>query len=402
MADSTLALSESLPDSVSGLNQDLAVLSNQDSEVSFLWDTTFSSSFPQRTHTRLPPIHEALPLLNEYFEGFNCVFPVFHQPSFLRLVAESYTRDCQDDSGWWAALNVALALAHRLRPMKVFASQEEDQLAWRYLQNALAVVTELTLRNTDLLGVQAILGMAIILQGTPNPHPASILVTTAIRLSHNLGLHKKDHNTGLTSLEMEQRNRVFWIAYILDKDFSLRLDQPPIQSDDDIGIELPSKNPEDGLGYISTLDETSSINIFRLRVHLAVIQGRIYKSLYSLQALRHSEQERIAAVQDLDRMLENWKRGIPFDFQPENIGRPLSRSSVLHLVILHLSYLNCLTMVHRVSIQNKHWTTNVLNSSKQGLSMGQSVASHQHCLEAARASVRLLQLLPQGDYAFMW
>lgn len=43
--------------------------------------------------------------------------------------------------------------------MSNLVPQEEDQKAWGYLKNALAVQTELTIRNTDLLSVQALLGM---------------------------------------------------------------------------------------------------------------------------------------------------------------------------------------------------------------------------------------------------
>jgi hypothetical protein len=36
---------------------------------------------------------------------------------------------------------------------------EEDEKAWQYLKNAMSVMVELTMRNTDLLSVQALLGI---------------------------------------------------------------------------------------------------------------------------------------------------------------------------------------------------------------------------------------------------
>jgi hypothetical protein len=57
------------------------------------------------------------------------------------------------------------------------------------------------------------------LMGTPNPQPSFFLVAAAIRLSHSLGLHKKAQMfAGMDPGEMEQRKRVFWIAYMLDKE----------------------------------------------------------------------------------------------------------------------------------------------------------------------------------------
>lgn len=119
----------------------------------------FKDIFARRVFRPLPPKQEALSLLRDYFQNFNCMFPLFHEPTFMHLVDKHYSQDPYEGSGWWASLNVALAIAHRLRVMSNLVPQEEDQKAWGYLKNALAVQTELTIRNTDLLSVQALLGM---------------------------------------------------------------------------------------------------------------------------------------------------------------------------------------------------------------------------------------------------
>ena len=119
----------------------------------------FSDIFQRRTYMPLPPYNEALSLLKDYFENFNCMFPLFHEPTFMHLVQRQYSRNPYEGSGWWASLNVALAIAHRLRVMSNLVPQEEDNKASAYLKNALGVLSELTMRNTDLLSVQALLGM---------------------------------------------------------------------------------------------------------------------------------------------------------------------------------------------------------------------------------------------------
>jgi hypothetical protein len=119
----------------------------------------FGDIFQRRVYRPLPPKSEALSLLQDYFTHFNCMFPLFHEATFMALVEKHYSRDPYEGSGWWASLNVALALAHRLRVMSNLVPQEEDLKAWGYLKNALAVLAELTIRNTDLLSIQALLGM---------------------------------------------------------------------------------------------------------------------------------------------------------------------------------------------------------------------------------------------------
>jgi hypothetical protein len=54
--------------------------------------------------------------------------------------------------------------------------------------------------------------------GTPNPQPSYFLVAAAIRLSHSIGLHKRGSGFNLNQSEVEQRKRVFWIAYMLDRE----------------------------------------------------------------------------------------------------------------------------------------------------------------------------------------
>jgi hypothetical protein len=119
----------------------------------------FSDIFARRVFKPLPPKEEALSLFKDFFENFNCVFPLFHEATFMHLVERQYSRDPYEGSGWWASINVALAISHRLRVMSNLVPHEEDKKAWLYLKNAMGVLTELTMRNTDLLSVQALLGM---------------------------------------------------------------------------------------------------------------------------------------------------------------------------------------------------------------------------------------------------
>lgn len=122
----------------------------------------FSDIFARRVFKPLPPKEEALSLFRDFFENFNCVFPLFHEATFMHLVERQYSRDPYEGSGWWASINVVLAISHRLRVMSNLVPHEEDKKAWLYLKNAMGVLTELTMRNTDLLSVQALLGMVSI------------------------------------------------------------------------------------------------------------------------------------------------------------------------------------------------------------------------------------------------
>ncbi len=368
----------------------------------------FGDIFERRIYQQLPPKHETLSLLKDYFENFNCMFPLFHQPTFMHLVDRQYSSEPYDGSGWWASLNVALAIAHRLRVMSNLVSQDEDQKAWGYLKNAMAVFTELTMRNTDLLSVQALLGMSLFLQGTPNPQPSFLLVAAAIRLSHSIGLHKRGSGFNLNPMEVEQRKRVFWIGYMLDKDLCLRSGRPPAQDDDDMNVELPSADPEDNIGNIPLSDGKGKVNLFRLMCEFATIESKVYKQLYSTAASKQSDGELLNTIGNLDRLLEEWKDSIPVEFRPEE-GREIKASHtplILHVVVLHFAYYNCLTTIHRMAVHHGYWTSRLSDFAIRGLNAQplnpRVFNSAALCVNAARASIHLIKYVPQGDYSCVW
>lgn len=140
--------------------QDMISAADVDDNKWLYWKPEiFSDIFARRVFKPLPPKEEALSLFRDFFENFNCMFPLFHEPTFMHLVERQYSRDPYEGSGWWSSMNVVLAIAHRLRVMSNLVPHEEDRKAWLYLKNAMGVLTELTMRNTDLLSVQALLGM---------------------------------------------------------------------------------------------------------------------------------------------------------------------------------------------------------------------------------------------------
>ncbi|KAH6686368.1 fungal-specific transcription factor domain-containing protein [Plectosphaerella plurivora] len=366
----------------------------------------FGDLFRRPIFVPLPSKQDALSLLRDYFENFNCMFPLFHQPTFMHLVERQYSNDPYQGSGWWASLNCALAFAYRLRVMSNLVAKEEDEKAWAHLKNAMACFSELTMRNTDLLSVQALLAMALFLQGTPNPQPTILFVAAAIRLSHTIGLHKKGTGFHLNPIEIEQRKRVFWIAYMLDKDFSLRAGRPPAQDDDDMNVELPDADPEDNIGNIPLGDGKGKMNLFRVMCEFAQIEGKVYSRLYSTKALKQSPGELLNTIGELDKELEEWKDRIPIDFRPEHEIKASHTPLILHVIMLHLTYYNCLTTMHRMSVHHGYWTSRLSNYAIQGLNTKplnpRIFSSAALCTAAARASISLLRFCPQGDVSVVW
>ncbi|KAF2805677.1 uncharacterized protein BDZ99DRAFT_395902, partial [Mytilinidion resinicola] len=362
---------------------------------------------PRHAYFRFPPKDEAVRIVAAYFNGPNNALPLFHPESFMQRFYRQYGQEqIDDDLAWWASLNVAMALALRLHAVPGLTYEEQDKRAQQYLQNALTVVSDLTLSESSLLAIQALLGIVLLLQGTPDPRPGSVLLAAAIRLSNHLGMHRKGSNRDLDTVAATQRERVFWIAALLDKDFSIRTEQPQMIDNDDVDNDLPEQSPQDGLGYVYALDSFARINYFRLRVELALIQGKAYRNLYSARASKNDANTQLSTVFELHQSLVQWKSGIDPLFWAENIATSVPKATMMQMIFLHLAYFNCLATVHRVSFQNRLWQAAVMMPPSQDGNRepeyDQWCISARRCADAARSSLQLMEILPLEEHPCIW
>ncbi|TPX06857.1 uncharacterized protein E0L32_002353 [Thyridium curvatum] len=349
------------------------------------------SSFP--TLHPLPSKSVALELIMDMFSNFNKYFHVFDEREFLQQFEEWYLDSNPGQPDWWASINAVLALGHRFRAMRTLTTAYDNKQSCGYIHNAIAVISELSLMQQSLLAIQALLCIVLIIQATPNPHPASILIATTMRLAQSMGLHRKCQDPTLTETKIEQRRRVFWAVYFLDRDISLRIGQAYSQDDDDMDVELPS-------GVVPSLGPGEPgfcpVDFFNTRIGLAVLQGQIYKLLYSVRASQQSRSQTEAVALQLNTALLYWKSSVPIDFEDTLggvISVPLSPEA-LHMLILRFTYLHCLALVDRHLPPPEHF---MAEHSPHLI-----VPSESTCVVQSRKAFRLLQIAPQGDYACVW
>ncbi|KAH7305653.1 fungal-specific transcription factor domain-containing protein [Rhexocercosporidium sp. MPI-PUGE-AT-0058] len=356
--------------------------------------------FTRKVFKGLPPKEEMSRLIHVALSGFNGAFPLFEEDFFIRKLDDLETSI--QDPGFWASLNVILALAHRFQTSFHVDKALEESEAWKYFQNALGVVNQLTLLPPSLISAQALIGMAIVIQGTPNPAPYTFLNSAAMKMAQQLDLHRsvRDQDPSLSAAEIEQRKCVFWIAYFMDKDISLRTCQPPIQDDDDMDVGLPE--------FCNTRsDSANGHNFFKMRIDLACIQGRIYKQLLSVRANKQSVAERVIAVRTLEASLQRWKASVPIEYQQDYYAMQPPPSMhemtpVLHSVILRLTYFHALNAVHRFSTPVNHWQNAMEQPIHRDPNIVHEVPAPITCIEEARKALKLLLVTPQGDFACIW
>jgi hypothetical protein len=322
----------------------------------------------------LPPLDLVLPIIQKYIQDVNSVLPLFHGETLLQLVQDTYdTEPSQRDTVPWATIHVVLALAQR----HGIATSHIIPCSNACTSKVESVLSRVVLGDTKLLNVQVLVGMVMLLVAAQDAKPALILIATAIRLAHAIGLHDQAYSAHLSAVEAEQRACVFWLAYILDKDLSMRTNQPSIQVDDDINLDLPSpavhenrteiSNTDDSTSVIPTTNETIKTNYLTTRVHLAAVQGGVYDYIYSTRSRKRTPEERARALDSVSSALEQWKASLPPEFSISHVSREIDPGMLRFLGALHCASLACATLINQAHAWSDDWMASVCEYGRYGI-----------------------------------
>jgi len=359
----------------------------------------------------LPSLEHVLPIVKVFLKSFNAVLPLFHDDTLLHLIQSFYDVPYpRRDPVEWAAINVVLALAYR----NDLVSGSNTELSIEYLNRAESVLSSIMLGDTQLLNIQVLVGMVLLLQASPDLTASLILIATTMRLAHKIGLHDRTASAHLGAVDARQRACVFWMAYILDKDLSMRSKQPSIQLDDDVDLELPSPEAfqyqvNNGCiadtnvcsGIIVTTDGTAEMNYFVTRIQLAVIEGGVYDYLYSTRSQKRSIEERSHALGTIACALETWKASIPFEFNASMAPVTVSPTVLQLLAVLHSTSLTCTTLLYQANAWNTHWMDGIRKYMIDGISPTLP-PQWEAVVDEARQLMVLLEALPQQNRWNFW
>lgn len=215
-----------------------------------------------------------------------------------------------------------------------------------------------------------------------------------------IGLHKQicvTSDNAAVLAEAEQRHRVFWMMYTLEKDLSLRLGRPPMINDDDINVPLPASIQPSNDSQAAS-HATDRHNLFHKLIMLSKIESRIYSKLYSSRAEKQPASERLKSIVKLNQEIKDWRLQLLPDVRPGDALTclPDERAAI---TLLHLVYHNCILAIHRSPLHSALWTakTNPVQSAlSQDPDIQELVKSSQHlCVNSARWSLSLIKQLHQ-------
>ena len=352
----------------------------------------------------LPPLLQVHSPIMDFFKNINSVLPLFSEKTLWEMlhgyyscIPQYYTR------GTWAAANVVLALA-------TITTNRTDNpdVGSEYINNAQSLLPELLARDPEIIDLQVVLGLVIVFQMLRDSRPAVVLVGMAVRLAHQLRIHLSQTYHDIPQDQQREYQRIFWIAYLLDRDICLRYHTPATQAEDDFDVDFPPSASDTGYIYaFSQHGDCVCFDYFRHRLRLAIIQGRVYNMLFGARASKICFAERQSRVLLLHNELETWRQAIPAEFQADLFLEYAGRegSGLFWLSLMHFSYLGCLVMVHGIWSHDTQWRQRLLTSVIEGNNSLDSFnvlpaslpKGWRVCVEMSRHCMRIMQKMPLGS-----
>ncbi|KZL66255.1 fungal specific transcription factor domain protein [Colletotrichum tofieldiae] len=378
------------PNQLTGKMPVFAIIASRMREVN---SASYCSTFNRQVFTPRLEREEAITILMPLYDDVISNYPLLNFHYFARhFETLPEANDTFNSTSGWAYMNAVISVGTRWKTINS-AFQEVCQLAWPFLKNAFSVLAELTVKGTDLLSVQAIVAMAVFMQGTTCTRTAALLSSAAVRLSQNIGLHRQPCTMmSMCVQDVEARSRVFWAAYILDKETGLNHGLDSMQDDDDIETELPS-----GWG--------GGVDVLNLRAKLAMVESSIRRRLYTAKGLRLTDDDLAKAIIDLDALLEEWRSSLPTELQPSYEAPTASSDIAPDILNLHLAFHRCTMMVHWAARRHDQYATlAVLMGTPAGFELPyiQLSFSQKRCRMAAHAIMGLFRTISTPQYADLW
>ncbi|VUC24464.1 unnamed protein product [Clonostachys rosea] len=199
-----------------------------------------------------------------------------------------------------------------------------------------------------------------------------ILGSIASRSVYALGAHKYykiDPDTpGIAYQDRYHRQLriLFWVAFIFDKDTSIRTGNPPQLTNDDCDLTIP-----DNYGSVYSVLPDLEVDLRsqpwnkgRLVPHytsdpqLSCLKYRVYKSLYSPDRSNKSDSQLLHDMRVLDDEIEMWRMALPERFRPallisenrnQHITGEMKLLGNMRHVHLQLEYHHLMSLIHRAS-----------------------------------------------------
>lgn len=349
----------------------------------------------------LPPPELGITLLSEYLVDLNTAYPLYRPHVIANHLRACYAGDSDGSAVAWVSAYVVFGLAHMLRAMSAVATPQDNELARYYLNRTYISLNGLLLSAPSLGLVQCLIGVAMLCRSTPCGRnvPDGHFLSTSMRVAQSLAYHDDESLLAQSDRDLEQERRVFWLAFINDTNTSLLSNSPTTHRREDIVAQRPEENPSDSLGAVTAAEGFWKVNIFALRVNLALLQAEAIEQVLSAKARNSGALDlELAATVVLARLREFHDHEL-FKLTPDRLFSLLYRSDVTHTISIEAAYFVTVYRLQSFLAFEKNYKINPF--SLEGMIRLSELKDQKSYAEACRL-LSLLPVGPRGDVGLYW
>ncbi|KAH6950938.1 hypothetical protein DER45DRAFT_579133 [Fusarium avenaceum] len=331
----------------------------------------------------LPPKEYMFHFIFSAMEEMYLVRPLFGIDEISKLVEDQFVaglNNCHENPTRWATLNALIAMSIHWKADNS-AIKDLFPVSWSHFKNAYAIFPELVMKVPSIESCQAILVMALFMQGTADGVAFTSLLSAATHAAQCIGLHLEDGNSPRAGLKREKRRRIFWLIHVLQCNASLKFELPAPSGE--IDVNIPSQD--------SLIGGSTNTGLLRHMSTLSLIQSRIIRELRPGSGLWKNHDEMRQVIAEIDHDLTSWLAGLPSEFQPTFL------SPVMTPIVAELQF----------AYYASTWRIHSANDIIESIQKLSTPASSLRLLsptptDSARAAISLIKRLSPQPLVILW
>ncbi|WWC86261.1 uncharacterized protein L201_001134 [Kwoniella dendrophila CBS 6074] len=276
----------------------------------------------------LPPYDVALQAVETFFATNAISYPLLDREEFFRDMDAIYHQEQSgerrsgsydpsshqndEDARIWASKEFILFMTIAIgSTSKERLGEVEKGSTKHHKVRALAILPSAVAKE-DIFCVQSLTLLAIYAIFDPSGISIWHVIGFAARVALALNLHRRVQDSSVPANVVENRRRVFYSLFNLDRLVAVTLSKPLAITDNDIDVELPTQSPTD-----EAFRGQDRMEYTRHIIKLRRLGGIIHSTVYSVSG-ELSKTEKWGILHDLRSKLDQWLSECPVANESEN------------------------------------------------------------------------------------
>lgn len=273
-----------------------------------------------------------------------------------------------------------IAVQDRPHLLSPFPFKVDMKMIEKHIHYGYYYLFKFVLLGNSYMGVKSAIKLLISQMYTFDNTQTHIISVLVVRLAQTLGLHLAQFSKNVSKLESERRIRLWWTAYCIEKDYTLKFGRPSSILEESITTPLPTYTPE--LDSIKLNDDFCCL---RSLVLLYRLWDRVAVTLHSRASNHLSVKEMLNKLIAFDKELIEWKEALPDEIKSglnpqfaetlQHLTYDEMRKIKYFTIFAHTMHNFVLITIHRQIAYHPSWICKLSSEPKSTASPSSSKAA---------------------------